>query len=50
MAMMRWEPFREMEVASRRFAPCLLPDNSAAGDDASAKEVGSARQHQRKRG
>jgi HSP20 family molecular chaperone IbpA len=36
MAMMRWEPFREMEVALRRFAPFLPPDNSAASDDASA--------------
>jgi HSP20 family protein len=37
MAMMRWEPFREMEVALRRFAPFLLPDNSAASDGGSAK-------------
>jgi HSP20 family protein len=37
MAMMRWEPFREMEVALRRLAPFLLPDNSAASDDGAAK-------------
>jgi HSP20 family protein len=36
MAMLRWEPFREMQDALRRFSPLYLPDNGA-GDDASTR-------------
>jgi HSP20 family protein len=33
MAMLRWEPFREMENVLRRFAPLYLPDNGVARDE-----------------
>jgi HSP20 family protein len=36
MAMLRWEPFREMQDTLRRFSPFLLPD-SGARDDASPR-------------
>jgi HSP20 family protein len=36
MAMLRWEPFREMQDALRRFSPLYLPD-SGARDDASTR-------------
>ena len=36
MAMLRWEPFREMQDALRRFSPLYLPDNGAR-DDASTR-------------
>jgi HSP20 family protein len=36
MAMLRWEPFREMQDALRRFSPLYLPDNDAR-DDASTR-------------
>ena len=32
MAMLRWEPFREMQDALRRFSPLYLPDNGATDD------------------
>ena len=32
MATLRWEPFREMQDALRRFSPLYLPDNGARGD------------------
>jgi hypothetical protein len=34
MAMLRWEPFREMENALRRFSPLYMPDNGTTGADA----------------
>src|SRR6202034_4749472 len=36
MAMLSWEPFREMQDALRRFSPLYLPDNGAR-DDASTR-------------
>jgi HSP20 family protein len=33
MAMMRWEPFREMENMLRRFSPLYMPDNGIARDE-----------------
>jgi HSP20 family protein len=30
--MLRWEPFREMQDALRRFSPSYLPDNGATDD------------------
>jgi HSP20 family protein len=36
MAMLRWEPFREMQDALRRFSPLYLPD-SGARDDTSTR-------------
>src|ERR1700689_1119399 len=36
MAMLRWEPFREMQDALRRFSPLYLPDNGVR-DDASPR-------------
>jgi HSP20 family protein len=36
MAMLRWEPFREMQDALRRFSPLYLADNGAR-DDASTR-------------
>jgi HSP20 family protein len=36
MTMLRWEPFREMQDALRRFSPSYLPDNGAR-DDASTR-------------
>jgi hypothetical protein len=30
MAMLRWEPFREMENVLRRFSPLYLPDHGVA--------------------
>ena len=36
MAMLRWEPFRELQDALRRFSPLHLPDNGAR-DDASTR-------------
>jgi HSP20 family protein len=35
MAMLHWEPFREMENALRRFSP--LPENGISRDDRAAK-------------
>ena len=32
MAMLRWEPFREMQDALRRFSPFYLPDDGARDD------------------
>ena len=37
MSMLRWEPFREMENALRRFSPRYLADTGMAGDEASAR-------------
>ena len=37
MAMMRWEPFREMENALRRFAPLYMPDNGAVRDESATR-------------
>ena len=36
MAMLRWEPFREMQDTLRRFSPFYLSDNDAR-DDASTR-------------
>jgi HSP20 family protein len=36
MAILRWEPFREMQDALRHFSPLYLPDNGAR-DDASTR-------------
>jgi HSP20 family protein len=37
MAMLRWEPFREMGNALRRFAPHYMPDNGATQNDIEAR-------------
>jgi HSP20 family protein len=37
MAMLHWEPFREMENALRRFAPLYLPENGISRDDGAVK-------------
>jgi HSP20 family protein len=37
MAMLRWEPFREMENALRRFTPLYMPDNGVARDETAAR-------------
>jgi HSP20 family protein len=37
MATMRWEPFREMENALRRFSPLYMPDNATARDEMAAR-------------
>jgi len=37
MAMLHWEPFREMENALRRFAPLYMPDNSAVRDESATR-------------
>jgi HSP20 family protein len=39
MAMLRWEPFREMQDALRRFSPLYLPDNGAKDDVATRSWV-----------
>jgi HSP20 family protein len=35
--MLRWEPFREMENALRRFSPLYMPDNGVARDETAAR-------------
>ena len=37
MAMLRWEPFREIKNALRRFSPLHLPDNWVARDETAAR-------------
>jgi HSP20 family protein len=37
MAMMRWEPFREMQNALRRFSPLYMPDDGAVSNDVSTR-------------
>jgi HSP20 family protein len=37
MAMLRWEPFREMENALRRFSPLYMPDNGTTRDATTAR-------------
>jgi HSP20 family protein len=37
MAMLRWEPFREMENALRRFSPLYMPDNGVTRDETAAR-------------
>jgi HSP20 family protein len=37
MAMLRWEPFREMQNALRRFSPLYMPDNGVAGNETAAR-------------
>jgi HSP20 family protein len=37
MAMLRWEPFREMQNALRRFSPLYMPDNGATGNETAAR-------------
>jgi HSP20 family protein len=37
MAMLRWEPFREMENALRRFSPLYMPDSGVARDETAAR-------------
>src|ERR1700730_7841898 len=37
MAMLRWEPFREMENALRRFSPLYMPDDGATRDVTTAR-------------
>ena len=37
MAMLRWEPFREMENALRRFSPLYMPDNGATREETAAR-------------
>ena len=37
MAMLRWEPFREMENALRRFSPLYMPDHGVARDGSTTK-------------
>ena len=37
MAMLRWEPFREMENALRRFSPLYMPDNGTTRDETAAR-------------
>jgi HSP20 family protein len=37
MAMLRWEPFREMKNALRRFSPLYMPDHGVARDESTTK-------------
>jgi len=37
MAMLRWEPFREMENVLRRFSPLYMPDHGVARDESTTK-------------
>jgi len=37
MTMLRWEPFREMENALRRFSPPYMPDNGTARDETATR-------------
>jgi HSP20 family protein len=37
MAMLRWEPFREIENALRRFSPLYMPDHGVARDETVAR-------------
>jgi HSP20 family protein len=37
MTMLRWEPFREMENALRRFSPLYTPDNGATREETAAR-------------
>jgi HSP20 family protein len=37
MAMLRWEPFRELENALSRFSALYMPDNGAARNESAAK-------------
>jgi HSP20 family protein len=37
MAMLRWEPFREMENALRRFSPHYMPDNGVSRDETAGR-------------
>jgi HSP20 family protein len=37
MAMLRWEPFREMENALRRFSPLYMPDDGTTRNEAVAR-------------
>ncbi len=37
MAMLRWEPFREIENALRRFSPLYMPDHGVARDETAAR-------------
>jgi HSP20 family protein len=37
MVMLRWEPFREIENALRRFSPLYMPDHGVARDETAAK-------------
>jgi HSP20 family protein len=37
MAMLRWEPFREMENALRRFSPNYMPDNGVSRDETAGR-------------
>jgi HSP20 family protein len=38
MTMLRWEPFREMQSALRRFSPLYMPENGGLGDEAAARQ------------
>jgi len=38
MAMLRWEPFREMQSALRRFSPLYMPESGALADEATARQ------------
>ncbi len=37
MAMLRWEPFREMENALRRFSPLYMPDGGTIREEATTR-------------
>jgi HSP20 family protein len=37
MVMLRWEPFREIENALRRFSPLYMPDHGVARDETAAR-------------
>ena len=37
MAMLRWEPFREMENALRRFSPLYMPDDGTTRNETAAR-------------
>ena len=37
MAMLRWEPLREMENALRQFSPLYVPDNGTTRDGTAAR-------------
>jgi HSP20 family protein len=37
MAILRWEPFREMENALRRFSPLYMPDSGTIREEAAAR-------------
>jgi HSP20 family protein len=37
VAMLRWEPFHEIENVLRRFSPLYMPDNGASRNESTAR-------------